>query len=78
MGRAQEFVPSRPFCLFRSRFDPALPHHVGDGASADVMIQVGKCTLNSRIAARAALGRHPARPLANLLRGAGRPGPRRK
>jgi hypothetical protein len=68
--RAQELVPGRPLLPLRSGFDPVLLQNVGDGASADVVIQVGERTLNPGIAPRSVLGHHTDDPLADRLRGA--------
>ena len=76
--RTQELLPGRPLLPLRSGFDPALSQNVGDGASADVVIQVGKRTLNPgmpherfSVAIRMTHSR-----ISTVARG--RPGPRRK
>jgi hypothetical protein len=78
-GREQH--PEQPIDRTEARFPcgavqhrkaDALPRNVGNGASADVVIQIGERALNPGIAPRAVLGRHPDDPLANL-RGGARP-----
>jgi hypothetical protein len=60
--RPQELRPGRPPLPLRSGLDPVLFQNVGNGASADVVIQVGERTLNPGIAPRAVLGRPSGRP----------------
>jgi hypothetical protein len=68
--RAQELRPGRPPLPLRRGLDPELFQSAGDGASTDVVIQIGERTLNPGIAPRAVLGRHPDGPLADRLLGA--------
>ena len=73
----EEFLPGRPSLALRRRLDPVLLQNAGDGATADVVMQVGKRPLDPGVAPRAVLRRHPDNPLANPAATGGRPGPRR-
>ena len=64
---AEELLPRRSPLVFRSGLDAVLFQNVGDGASADMVIEVGERTLDPRVAPRAVLRRHPDDPLANHL-----------
>ena len=62
---AEELLPGRPPLALRSGLDPVLFQNAGDGASADMVIEVGERTLDPGIAPRAVLRRHPDDALAN-------------
>src|SRR3954464_15577048 len=64
----EEFLPGRPSLALRRRLDPVLFQNAGDGATADVVIQVGERSLDPGIAPGAILRRDADDALPNLRR----------